>query len=290
MTRSMQILVGSACLAADRTYAPACFALDQLVDLTGKAAAFVTLRSRDNFSSEYRYDVTVRNNSADLFVADSLIVVLDHITNTAGQDHENLTGESLLTRMEIIGQDGTTEDGKPFFRVPQGSGPDLTPHSESLPVNRPHPEPGLCRGLHALVSRHGAKTRSTQTEIPGGGGRRSRRAEQSDHGQTHPAPDQERPDHGTKKHGSSANHERACPAKPASAPGHDRTISSPIVGSREAYLHDDQFFPGWTVLVLKRHATELFHLSRDERSSLMEEVVRGRRLPRPRVAGGEDQL
>ncbi len=39
-----------------------------------------------------------------------------------------------------------------------------------------------------------------------------------------------------------------------------------------AYLHEDQFFPGWTVLVLKRHATELFHLSRDERSSLIEEV------------------
>lgn len=73
--------------------------------------------------------------SPDLFVADSLIVVLDHITNTAGQDRENLTGESLLTRMEIIGQDGTTEDGKPFFRVPQGSGPDLTPNSESLPVS-----------------------------------------------------------------------------------------------------------------------------------------------------------
>ena len=36
--------------------------------------------------------------------------------------------------MEIIGQDGTTDDGKPFFRVPQGSGPDLTPNSESLPV------------------------------------------------------------------------------------------------------------------------------------------------------------
>ena len=82
--------------------------------MSGKAAAFVTLRSRDNFSSEYRYDVTVRNHSADLFVADSLILVLDHITNTAGQDHENLTGESLLTRMEIIGQDGTTDDGKPF--------------------------------------------------------------------------------------------------------------------------------------------------------------------------------
>jgi diadenosine tetraphosphate (Ap4A) HIT family hydrolase len=37
-------------------------------------------------------------------------------------------------------------------------------------------------------------------------------------------------------------------------------------------LHDDQFFPGWTVLVLKRHATELFDLTRDERSRLIEEV------------------
>ena len=44
-------------------------------------------------------------------------------------------------------------------------------------------------------------------------------------------------------------------------------------GLTQAYLHDDQFFPGWTVLVLKHHATELFHLSRDERSRLIEEVA-----------------
>jgi hypothetical protein len=130
----MQILAGGACLLLAEAAAPVS-AFDQLVDVTGKVTPFVTLRSRDNFSSEYRYDVTVRNSSPDLFVADSLILVLDHITNTAGQDHENLTGESLLTRMEIIGQDGTTEDGKPYFRIPQGSGPDLTPNSESLPVS-----------------------------------------------------------------------------------------------------------------------------------------------------------
>jgi len=41
-----------------------------------------------------------------------------------------------------------------------------------------------------------------------------------------------------------------------------------------AYLHDDQFFPGWTVVVLKRHATELFALSPTERSALIEEVSR----------------
>lgn len=39
-----------------------------------------------------------------------------------------------------------------------------------------------------------------------------------------------------------------------------------------AYLNEDQFFPGWTFLVLKRHATELFELTREERSQLIEEV------------------
>ena len=43
-------------------------------------------------------------------------------------------------------------------------------------------------------------------------------------------------------------------------------------GLTQAYLHDDQFFPGWTVLVLKRHATELFDLTKDERGQLIEEV------------------
>lgn len=44
------------------------------------------------------------------------------------------------------------------------------------------------------------------------------------------------------------------------------------LGASQAYLHDDQFFPGWTVLVLKRHATELFELDRAERAQLMDDV------------------
>ena len=38
------------------------------------------------------------------------------------------------------------------------------------------------------------------------------------------------------------------------------------------YLHTDQFFPGWSVLVLRRHATELYDLTRDERARVMDEV------------------
>jgi diadenosine tetraphosphate (Ap4A) HIT family hydrolase len=43
-------------------------------------------------------------------------------------------------------------------------------------------------------------------------------------------------------------------------------------GLTQAYLFDDQFFPGWTVLVLRRHATELFDLTSEERSRLIEDV------------------
>ncbi len=39
-----------------------------------------------------------------------------------------------------------------------------------------------------------------------------------------------------------------------------------------AYLFEDQFFPGWTVLVLKRHAAELYELTKEERSRLIEEA------------------
>ena len=135
MARSIQAMAAIACVVLAEVCALVHVnAAEQLADLSGRVSPFVTLRSRDNFSSEYRYDVSVRNHSVDTFAADSLILVLDHITNTAGQDRENLTGEPLLSRMEVIGQDGTTEDGKPFFRVPQGSGPDFTPNSESLPA------------------------------------------------------------------------------------------------------------------------------------------------------------
>jgi diadenosine tetraphosphate (Ap4A) HIT family hydrolase len=43
-------------------------------------------------------------------------------------------------------------------------------------------------------------------------------------------------------------------------------------GPTKAYLHEDQFFPGWTVLVLERHVTELYDLEPDERGALMDAV------------------
>ena len=61
-----------------------------------------------------------------------------------------------------------------------------------------------------------------------------------------------------------------CKACAGEWPSKDHWIAD--FGLTKAYLFDDQFFPGWTVLVLKRHATELFDLTKDERSRLIEEV------------------
>jgi diadenosine tetraphosphate (Ap4A) HIT family hydrolase len=64
----------------------------------------------------------------------------------------------------------------------------------------------------------------------------------------------------------------SCDACSGAWPGSDRFIAD--LRLSKAYLHDDQFFPGWTVVVFKRHATELFHLAPTERIQLMEEVSR----------------
>lgn len=109
--------------------------LDQLTDLTGRVQAIVTLKSRDNFTSEYRYDVSVRNLSPDMITGDTLVIVLDRITNLAGEDREGLTGESFLKRFEILGQDGQTADGKPFFHIPAGASSNLVPQTDSLPAD-----------------------------------------------------------------------------------------------------------------------------------------------------------
>ncbi|MEX2222189.1 MAG: HIT family protein [Candidatus Rokuibacteriota bacterium] len=40
------------------------------------------------------------------------------------------------------------------------------------------------------------------------------------------------------------------------------------------FLHEDQFFPGYVLLVLRRHVTEIYDLPATERAALMEEVSR----------------
>ena len=60
----------------------------------------------------------MRNETADPLIADSLIVVLDSITNLAGEEREPLKNEPLLSRFDVLGQDGETDDRKPFSEFP----------------------------------------------------------------------------------------------------------------------------------------------------------------------------
>jgi hypothetical protein len=94
--------------------------VDELPDLTGRATAVVTLKEHDNFANEYTFDVRVRNHMATGIEAGSLVLVLDHVTDVGGK--------STLDRVEAIGRDGETKDGKPYYRVP---GPALPPYGES---------------------------------------------------------------------------------------------------------------------------------------------------------------
>jgi diadenosine tetraphosphate (Ap4A) HIT family hydrolase len=64
----------------------------------------------------------------------------------------------------------------------------------------------------------------------------------------------------------------SCDACSGTWPGSDHFIAD--LGLSMAYLHEDQYFRGWCVVVFKRHATELFHLAPTERIQLMEEVTR----------------
>jgi hypothetical protein len=109
--------------------------IDQLSDLTGKVSVVVTLKGRDNFNSEYRYDVSAKNISSETFAGDSLFIVLEKVTNIGGEERENLNSDPILSRMDVLGQEGETSDGKPYFRIPAGANPDLVPYSQSLPVN-----------------------------------------------------------------------------------------------------------------------------------------------------------
>ena len=64
----------------------------------------------------------------------------------------------------------------------------------------------------------------------------------------------------------------ACKACRGTWPREDHFIAD--LQSSTVYLHDDQFFSGWTVVVFRRHATELFQLAPTERVQLIEEVTR----------------
>lgn len=158
--------------------------VDQLKDLSGLASAIVTLRGRDNFANEFRYEVRVRNQSNEPFEADSLIVVLSHVTDLAG--HDFLGPQDFVGHMEVVGYDGQTPDGKVFFRIPHGQTQELPPYSDSEPAiirlrnidytivftpsfrvfGRQPPKPDPAKGLSELIQTLLEKGVLSQDDLP----------------------------------------------------------------------------------------------------------------------------
>jgi len=100
--------------------------VEQLPDLTGGAIPLVTFERHDTFSNEFIYSVKIKNQTGDPLVASSLVIVLDRVIDLSGKD--------ALERIEVLGQDGYTSDGKPYFRIPMGRLPELAPYRESQHV------------------------------------------------------------------------------------------------------------------------------------------------------------
>lgn len=106
--------------------------VDDLPDLTNGVVPVVQYKHLDPFAgndltsvSEVEYVVSVKNQTGDPVVSDSLILVVDTV--------REISGKEISHRLKIEGSDGMTADGKPFFRIPS-TGKELPPYGESQPV------------------------------------------------------------------------------------------------------------------------------------------------------------
>ena len=121
---------------------------DERVDLTGGVIPLITYDSGGSFTGggelfsggrlssrgEVRYLIRVKNQTGDPIEADTLIVVVHQIQEMAQL-------RDVTTSLDMRGTDGTTEDGKPYFRVPAQGRTDLPPYgeSESFPIEIKNP-------------------------------------------------------------------------------------------------------------------------------------------------------
>jgi hypothetical protein len=84
--------------------------------------AVVTLKSRNNFNREYMYDVSVKNLSSDPLVAESLIIVLDKITNIGSDERTSGTSESNQSGRRSQDKTAKQTTANPTFAPPAGLG------------------------------------------------------------------------------------------------------------------------------------------------------------------------
>lgn len=107
--------------------------VDDLPDLTGGAVPVVFYKGKDPFSSgelttvsRIQFEVRVKNQTGDPLIGETLYLVVDRIVEISGRD--------VSDRVKVLGYDGRTADGKPYFRIPTGNKRELPPYAESEPI------------------------------------------------------------------------------------------------------------------------------------------------------------
>jgi hypothetical protein len=118
----LQVAVSGTLVSANPT-------VDELPDLTEGVVPVIQYKHAQPLSgtqltsvSEVEFIVTVKNQTGDPVVADSLILVVDTV--------REITGTDISDRVEIKAPDGLLANGKPFFRIPNAD-KELGPYSES---------------------------------------------------------------------------------------------------------------------------------------------------------------
>ena len=106
--------------------------VDDLPDLTEGVVPTIQYKHSEALSgseltsvSEVEFIVTVKNQTGDPVIADSLILIVDNV--------KEITGHDISDRVEIESPDGLMANGKPFFHVPNAD-QELGPYSESEAV------------------------------------------------------------------------------------------------------------------------------------------------------------
>jgi len=151
--------------------------VDELPDITGSVIPVVTYDPKSSTTSggelfsggslsqrgDVRFVVRVRNQSGDPIEADSLILVIQKLQEMAQLRDVTASGGNLFDgKIEILGADGRTEDGKPYFYVPVGGSDELEPYGESEPILIEIRNPQLIRLYPPVLRVRGVRRTASQ--------------------------------------------------------------------------------------------------------------------------------
>lgn len=127
---------------------------------SGQSMSFMTggeLFSDGNLTSrsDIQYTVQVKNQTGDPIIGSSLILVVEQVM-------EEARIRDATTRIEILGSDGQTEDGKAYYHVPTGDKEDLPPYGVSEPILVRIRNPDLLRLAPPTFGIFGIRRTATQ--------------------------------------------------------------------------------------------------------------------------------